>query len=342
MRAIVVGLGGRARSWLQAAEKSAEVDLAGFVEPSAEQRQKAIEANALDDQLIFDDLAAAAQAVEADFIIDVTPPKAHEAVAMVALEHGLHILGEKPMSDDFAAAKRMAAASAAAGKVHMVTQNYRYSAVPRTAHRLLKEGAIGEPGFCLVNFFMPWATRAGTHYVTMPYPLITDMGIHHFDLLRYVLDREPLRVHTVCWNQSWGWHAGDACHVFHAEFEGGLRVTHNAVGCCVGKKSPNYNGEWQIEGGEGSLTLEGNQVFLTRCWPNEQAKRDEVPLDTVPGGQDGLLAEFVAAITEGREPECSAQDNIKSLAMVFAGIKSDQEGRGSRLRRCWTEGPTEP
>ena len=39
------------------------------------------------------------------------------------------------------------------------------------------------------------------------------------------------------------------------------------------------------------------------------------------------MTEFVSAIREGREPECSSQDNIKSLAMVFAGIKSAQEDR---------------
>jgi predicted dehydrogenase len=53
-----------------------------------------------------------------------------------------------------------------------------------------------------------------------------------------------------------------------------------------------------------------------------------MPLDELPlSGQDAILAEFVSAIREGREPECSGVDNLKSLAIVFAAIRSSQEKR---------------
>ena len=42
---------------------------------------------------------------------------------------------------------------------------------------------------------------------------------------------------------------------------------------------------------------------------------------------DAILAEFIAAIREGREPECSGKDNLKSLAIVFAAIQSAEENR---------------
>lgn len=327
MRGIVVGLGGRARSWISVARQNDDVELVGYVEPNAAQRDAAIELSQLDATRVFDSLDAAAGAVEADFIIDVTPPKAHESVAMTAFEQGLDILGEKPMSDDFDAAKRMVVAGREAERIHMITQNYRFNATPRTAHRLLAEQVLGTIGICNVGFYMPWATRAGTHYVTMPYPLITDMGIHHFDMLRYVLGREPERVLCVCWNEPWGWHAGDAAHVYQAVFEGDLQVTHHACGCSVGKKS-HWNGDWRIEGEKGSLTWEDDHIFVTRSHPAEEARRSEIPQDELPAiGQDAILREFVAARAEGRQPECNAADNLKSMAMVFAGIRSHEERR---------------
>ncbi len=331
MRGIVVGLGGRARSWIQVARAHPEVELVAFVEPVEAQIETAVAQTGVDRKLVFPSLHDAVHEVEADFLIDVTPPKAHEEVADIAFDHGLDVLGEKPMSDEFAAAKRMVRAGRAAGRTHMITQNYRFNPQPRTAHRVLGEGLIGEPGECVVGFYMPWATRAGTHYVTMPYPLITDMGVHHFDMLRYVLGREPERVMAVCWNEPWGWHAGDAAHVYHAVFEGGLRVTHHSCGCSVGKKSP-WNGEWRVEGPLGSLTWEEEKLFVTPSHPADQAHREELPLDAMPAvGQEAILKEFVAAVREGREPECSAADNLRSLAMVFAGILSDQEGRWVEL-----------
>jgi predicted dehydrogenase len=36
----------------------------------------------------------------------------------------------------------------------------------------------------------------------------------------------------------------------------------------------------------------------------------------------GSLAELAAAIREGREPETSGQDNLRSLALVLAAIES--------------------
>lgn len=327
MRGILVGMGGRARSWIGVCKQQAGVELIAFCEPDAARRAATAEAAGLPQSVLFASLADALKAVEADFVLDVTPPAVHEQVAEEAFAAGLHLLGEKPLSDDFEAAKRMVAAAERAGRTHMVAQNYRFGSVPRTTRRLLAEGRIGEPAVVSVGFYRPWATHPGTHYTTMPYPLLTDMGIHHFDLLRYVMDKEPVRVEARSWNPPWGWHAGDAGHTAIVEFQGGLIATHHALGASVGKPSP-WNGEWRIEGPMGSLTWEEDRIFHTRSHPEGHALREEIPLDAdVQGGQQAVLAEFVAAVSEGREPECSGADNLRSLALVFAAVRSAKERR---------------
>jgi predicted dehydrogenase len=60
--------------------------------------------------------------------MDVTPPAVHHQIAEKAFAHGLHVLGEKPLSDDYATAKRVVEAGAQAGVKHMITQNYRFGA----------------------------------------------------------------------------------------------------------------------------------------------------------------------------------------------------------------------
>jgi len=54
-------------------------------------------------------------------------------------------------------------------------------------------------------------------------------------------------------------------------------------------------------------------------------------LESVPEGTQAILTEFTSAIREDREPECSAEDNLNSLAMVFAAIRSAKEGRTVKL-----------
>ena len=57
----------------------------------------------------------------------------------------------------------------------------------------------------------------------------------------------------------------------------------------------------------------------------------EIALDETASGEQAILDEFSAAIRDNRAPECNAQDNLKSLAMVFAAIQSAQQKREVQL-----------
>ena len=331
MKAILTGLGGRGLHWLSAARKHPDVDVVSFVEPYQGSIDRAVQQHDVPRAAIFPSLDEAIKNSDADFVLDVTPPAIHPEVAFKAFESGLHVIGEKPLSDNFETAKRVAAAGAAAGLTHMITQNYRFGGLPRTSRRVLDEGLIGKPGQCDIQFYMNWADSPGTHYVTEPFMLINDMMVHHFDLIRYVLNQDPVSVSATTWNQPWGWHAGDACHSILFKFESGLIATHVANGAAVGSRTT-YNGNWRIEGDQGSLDWNMDQLSYSRLHRTDEII-DHRPLeqDAVKPGEQAMLDEFFAAIGDNRAPECSAQDNLKSLAMVFAAIQSSKEGREVKL-----------
>ena len=329
-RCILTGLGGRGRHWLSAVQKRDDVEVVAGVEPSEANQTIAIE-KGMAPEKIFPALDDALQHVKADFVLDVTPPKIHHLVAQKAFENGLHVLGEKPLSDDFSIAKRVAEEGAKAGVKHMITQNYRFGAQPRTTRKALSENLIGAPEQCDVRFYMNWADAPGSHYVTEPFMLINDMMVHHFDLMRYVLQADPIAVQAITWNHSWGWHKGDAAHAIVFEFPGNLHVTHVSCGCAVGSRT-NYNGDWRIEGADGSIDWDQEGTWHSHLHRTTE-KVDRQPLEhlAVPGAEQAMLTEFFAAIDENRQPECSAEDNLKSLAMVFAAIKSSKEKRRVEL-----------
>ncbi len=331
MKAILVGLGGRGRSWLNVCREHEDVEPVAYVEPAPANKQRAVKDWGVPEERIYDALEQAIDAHQADFVVDVTPPTAHEKVAMTAFQAGLHVIGEKPLSDGFAAGRRMVEAGRKAGVRHMITQNYRFGPVPRTTRRLMEEGVVGEPGQLDVSFYMPWADSPGSHYVTQPYMFLNDMGIHHFDMIRYVLGRDPASVQCVSWNLPWGWHQGDACHVAIFKFAGGPIATHHGIACSVGKRTT-WNGEWRIEGPQGSLTWEDDKIFLTHQHRTDNKRREEIPHDELAHtGQMAVLVEFLSALAADRDPECSAADNLQSMAMVFAAVKSAQEGREVKL-----------
>ncbi len=327
MKGILTGLGGQGLSWLSDLRKYEGVEIVAFVEPFEANQTRAVEEHGLARESIFNTLQEAIDFAQADFVLDVTPPAVHHQIAETAFAHGLHVLGEKPLSDDFETAKRVVAAGESAGVKHMITQNYRFGAQPRTTRRVIEEGLIGKPGQCDIRFYMPWADMAGSHYVTQPFMLINDMMVHHFDMLRYVLGNDPQSVQAITWNQPWGWHAGDAAHAIVFRYADGLVATHVSVACAVGSQT-SWNGDWRIEGPNGSIDWANNKTTYSHLYRVENTV-DHQPIedDVVPSQRVAILDEFFASIRENREPECSARDNLKSLAMVFAAIQSSKEKR---------------
>ena len=95
MKAILVGLGGRARHWQAACDQHPEVEWVAYVEPSEQNKNRAIAERGVPADLIFDDLGDAAASVQADFAVDVTPPAVHETIAMKAFDAGPPPLGRK-------------------------------------------------------------------------------------------------------------------------------------------------------------------------------------------------------------------------------------------------------
>lgn len=157
MKCIITGLGNRGIYWLSQIQKREDCEVVGCVEPFEKNRARAVQEYSVPEETIYKSLDEALENTDADFVLDVTPPAIHHEIAEKTFAAGVHLLGEKPLSDDFATAKKVVEQGKAAGVKHMITQNYRFTAQPRTTRPLIEEGLIGKPGQCDVRFYMPWA-----------------------------------------------------------------------------------------------------------------------------------------------------------------------------------------
>ena len=113
------------------------------------------------------------------------PLAAHASATTEALEAGLHVLVEKPFTETIAEAQRARRArprtpARADGQpeLSLVSGGAR-------ARQLLEDGAIGLPLACYLDFHFLFGT--GYRYFFLEEPLLSDMAIHHFDTLRFVL-----------------------------------------------------------------------------------------------------------------------------------------------------------
>jgi len=320
MKVIQVGIGGMGNAWLRAVQASPEVTYSGFVEINERVIDEQVERNGLDRSLIFPSLEIALQSVPADGVINVTPPQFHRDVSILALEAGVPVLSEKPLADTLQAAQDIVDAANRTGVLHMVTQNYRYSLPALTLKHALQTADLGQIGAVTVGFFR--GPHFGGFREEMPYPLIIDMSIHHFDMMRYFLDLDPIWIYGRSWNPPWSWFNGDASASVLLRFEGDVTVAYNGSWCSQGMDTP-WNGAWRFECERGVVTLHDDQVIVYRTG---EAPEPVEPVAAERVAQAYLLHEFYEAVTTGKPPATTCQDNIKSLAIVFNTVKSFETG----------------
>ena len=327
MKVVQVGVGGFGRHWVRVLRDSKDVRVAGLVDL----RRDAIDAarQEIGDAGVpgFESLTAALRAVAADAAVIVTPPERHRPLAEQAMRAGLHVITEKPMAATPADCASMLRTAASTGRVCVVSQNYRYRPELWTMAALVRRGAIGDIGQVRLEFFKGQDFHGGFRH-SMPYPLLIDMSIHHFDLIRFITGLDPVAVRGEAWNPPWSNYAGDCSSAVTFEMNNGARVLYNGSWCSKGAYC-DWNGNWHIEGSKGCLTYANGQVVLhsVPALYTETRQRAVALKPLKPDGQARVLKDFTAAVRRGRRPPTDVRDNIRSVAMVFAAVEAVKTGR---------------
>lgn len=334
-RLALVGAGYWGTTWIPVIEQSPHWTLAALVDTDADALARAAGAAGLDRAGCFDSVSTAASAASPDAALVVVPPEAHAAVALEAFESGLHCLVEKPFAPTLAEALSVVERAEALGRVVMVSQQYRHRPGARAVAELVRSGAVGAVGTATVTFAEQLAVPGFQH--ELEEPLLTDVAIHHFDLVRGVLRVEPVRVQATTWNPAWSGFAGNASGTVVFEADDGTVVSY------VGTLEPRgpgtgWDGDWEILCERGTIRWRGDDVlvrplarpFLAKVrrrllgheWRGHRVK----PATLAYTDRVGVLAELAAAIGDGREPETSGRDNLRSVALVIGSIESARTG----------------
>lgn len=338
MNVIQVGIGGMGNTWLHAVQRSPQVNFAGYVEIDDEIARAQAEAFNLDQSLIFESLPAALNAVEADAVINVTPPEFHREICVAAMEAGLPVLTEKPLAGAMEDAKAIVKAAEATGMLCSVAQNYRYRPLTQTIKAILRSRELGAVAAARAEFFR--GPHFGGFREQMPHPLIIDMAIHHFDLMRLFFDSDALSISARSWNPPWSWFAGDASAAAQIEFANGAQASYTGSWCSQAFET-SWNANWRFECERGVLSVTDDRVTIQRLLSVNEGARGlasvhddirEAPLISMEReSQDYLLQEFYEAVTQGKSVSTTAQDNIHTMAFVFGVVEACDSGKTVRL-----------
>lgn len=338
---IHVGLGGWGMDWEKTAlrvirDRVETVAIVEAYEPALKAAKTALK---LRTDQCFTSLDEALAAVDSDAVLITAPMEAHVPLAITAMRAGRHVLTEKPLAPTVDEAREAIRVADETGKVLQVSQNYRFYPAARKAAELIRDKALGELGTINIDF-RQWDNdaEAGTHrHYRFVHPLVFDMAIHHFDLMRMILGQDASKVYVQQTDPPWSKYIEEASATMVVTFPDDIIVSYRGSWVSSDERT-DWTGDWRMEcaGGlirwtgraGGEAGTKGDKVTIR----TRDGKVTPVTLDPMPiwGRSAGVLA-FIEAIRSGEEPETSARRNLGSVALMEAAARSLAAGEAVEI-----------
>ncbi len=268
------------------------------------------------------------QDLEAVFVISSTNKHAEHIVK--ALEAGLHVYSEKPLSSSVEACKQVEAIAAqypdqlaVVGFVRRFDPSYRY------AKQKVDEGAIGKP-YLVRSQTIDKDTVAEwqIQYVKNSGGIFHDYNVHDIDLARWFLGAEVESVWSIggAYKYPAFAEAGDADHVMSTcRFDNGAMAVLNAGRTAM----VGHDTYTEIVGTLGTLRI-GRPATINRVELYDQhgARQEcvETFWDRFEEAFLRIAEDFLACIQEGRQPALSLADARQATIVAEACTRSFQKG----------------
>ncbi len=334
-RIVLAGCGSMAGEWVKYALSRQDCEIVGLVDIVAGNALAMAQRYGLNTP-VFTNLSNALTNTGANLVFDVTIPDSHKDVVVTALRAGCDVLGEKPMASSLEDALHMVQVARETGRNYAVMQNRRYNRQGRAFARAVRSGAIGTPGFLTADFFL--GPHFGGFRDVMESPLILDMAIHTFDQARDYCGCDPVSVYCHEFNPDGSWYKGAASAVCIFEMTNGCVFCYRGSWCAEGGQT-SWDAQWRAVGSAGTALWNGTGEPIVEAVekPAEPAfihpvHRVVVTHDDAREGHAGCLDDMFRSLTEGTKAPTDCEDNVKSVAMVFAAMQSAQEGRKVEIK----------
>ena len=237
------------------------------------------------------------------------------------------ILIQKPMANTIERAQAIVDAVRGSKTKLAVNQNGRFGPGHYIAKQLIEQGFIGDVEAIAIQ---------NTYPHTWP-GIYMSWTVHHYDTVRYWMGREPSRIYA-----SLDPDKPSSSTMAVLDFPGGGRASVlDLMAGRVGAGSPTSDQAeiFRIDGTKG--TIKGTHRWTPMMPPDSVEYFSELganawvkPIleETYPeAGFRGTMGDLMQAIADGREPICSGEDNLKTLAILFGSVKSAKEGRAIEL-----------
>ncbi|HUX19863.1 MAG TPA: Gfo/Idh/MocA family oxidoreductase [Spirochaetia bacterium] len=329
MKIIQIGSGGWGKSWLKIIHETEGCELVGLVSQGGANLQEAKSSWSIEDNRCFTNLDEALDR-EADLVVVSVPHHLHIEYAKRAMGAGKNVLIEKPLSDEFAQAKQFAQYAEGRTERAWVSQNFRNRSALWNMRASLTEQGAGNPLWVHVQFRQgdntkvprPWR-REGWRRDQWSF-LMNEIIIHHFDMLRFLLDDEPQTVQAQGWNPPWCLSSGPEVLSAQIEFRNGVHVDYSGTTEGLGMQT-GWQGHWFVQTDRASLRWEGDELSMD---PARDENPKIVEAADFPGfDRNGILTALSKGVKGAPCAVPTVSDNLLSFAFAHAAELSVREHR---------------
>jgi len=291
-------------------------------------------ADELDAPVATDDYREVIADERVEIVSVATPDKLHAEQAVAALQAGKHVLCEKPLALTIEDCGRIIAASQASDKVFMIGQSCRFAPGFATAHRLVKEGAIGALFFVESEYAHHYEDARGVDDWRVDpdrHPVIGG-GCHAVDFLRWVAG-DPVEAMAYANHKALpDWPYDDATVAV-------LRFPDNVIGkvfVSIGCRRP-YTMRSVFYGTTGTIICDNTSPFIRLhrhgIEPHERFSEIAVEVNNhnVPGE-----VEMITDLISSDEPVAlSAVEGGRTVAACVAIVESARAGEPVAINYPW-------
>ena len=276
-----------------------------------------------------------------DFIDVISDVGTHGKFVHLAAKHRVPVICQKPMARSLVEAERMVKACRKARVPFLVHENWRWQTPIRQLKKILSEGKIGTPFRARIDMISGFPVFRNQPFLReLEQFIITDLGSHTLDAARFLFGEaenlccQTRRVHRGI--------QGEDVATIMMRMGQGTTVTINMA----------YAGNYLereafpqtfvfIEGEMGSLELGPDYRIHVTTKQGTRAGRHPPPrydwanpaYDVVHASIVPCNADLLRALQGRGDAETTAEDNLKTVRLVYAAYDSARFGRVIKLRR---------
>ena len=276
----------------------------------------------------YKDYRALLDSKDVEAVVITSPTGTHAEVISAAAAAGKNIFSEKPLSQSLPACDQAIAAVKKAGVKLQMGFMRRFDPPYVAAKQKILEGVIGKPVMFKATSRDPWRTSLEFAKRENSGGMIVDMGVHDFDLARWLMGSEVLRVHS------------EGAAIAFPELKGvgdidnsvtNLRFANEAVGNIDMSRNAVYGYDIRTEvlGTEGSLWIGYLQQTATLVLNKAGVTHDTVPyfMERFAFAYAEEIRVFVRHILENTAPTVTGEDARAATAIGIAATLSLDEQR---------------